>query len=35
MRNQFLMRARRTPALAATLAALFALAACDTPFPET
>lgn len=35
MRNQNLNRARRAPALAATLAALFALAACDTPFPET
>lgn len=35
MRNQTLNRARRVPALAATLAALFALAACDTPFPET
>src|SRR5690606_24106870 len=35
MRNQTILRARRVPALAATLAALFALAACDTPFPET
>lgn len=35
MRNQTILRARRMPALAATLAALFALAACDTPFPET
>jgi len=35
MRNQTLNRARRAPALAATLATLFALAACDTPFPET
>ena len=35
MRNQTILRARRIPALAATLAALFALAACDTPFPET
>ena len=35
MRNQTLIRARRAPALAAILATLFALAACDTPFPET
>lgn len=35
MRNKTLMRASRAPALAATLAALLALAGCDTPFPET